>query len=40
MVGVVPTANQEETLMIPAGTYTIEREHSELGFQVRHAGIA
>ena len=26
--------------MIPAGTYTIEREHSELGFQVRHAGIA
>lgn len=26
--------------MIPAGTYTIERDHSELGFQVRHAGIA
>lgn len=26
--------------MIPAGTYTIERDHSELGFNVRHAGIA
>lgn len=26
--------------MIPAGTYIIERDHSEIGFQVRHAGIA
>lgn len=26
--------------MIPAGTYTIEHDHSEVGFQVRHAGIA